>query len=409
MFLTGIESSDPMIDGVRRDQLREAHDFTVHGHTRLQNIRRLGIRWLRFGPPYSGVHLGPNAFDWRTWDFTVEACSRLGLHIIADLVHFGLPDWLHAGTPSHAYWQNPSMPEQVATYAEALVRRYPDVRCFTPVNEPFVTAWMSARLGVWNEQISRPWTDDHAFVRAAANAARAMIVIRQAIRRAWRETQRPGAPVFVQNESFEEAIAGPGSGRLEEVRRFNLARFVALDLAFGHDDPQLRDYVLGEGLPAEEYAWFMEQGDTEGVLLGIDHYPACVHTYERDRIVHHDASSPSHLVPLVRLYADRYGMADRLVHTEVNGPPGNATMLCQRTYDELVALRSLGYRIGGMTWYGDEVQIGWQDLLTGPNAHAEYPVGLFHHGHAQPVARLFRTLARRGFPSQTEGDRALAA
>ncbi|MBV9172462.1 MAG: family 1 glycosylhydrolase [Chloroflexi bacterium] len=398
IFLTGIEASDPVVGGIRRNQLREARDFTLYGRERLENIRALGIRWLRFGPPYSQVHLGPGSYDWELWDTVVQNCAELGIHILADLVHFGLPDWLHADTPHQPYWQNPSMPSHVAAYAAALARRYPSLRYFTPINEPFVTAWFSARLGLWNEQIARPWTDDRAFVCAAANAARACILARQAIRRVWQTQNRPGSPVFLQNESFETAIAVPGAKREEEVRRFNLARFVALDLAFGHRDSELHDYVLGEGLSAEAYEWFMRAGSTDDTLLGIDHYPGCVHTYGADEITHDGPSSASQLVPLVVTYAQRYAMQDRLLHTESNGLPNCAAAICERTYHELAMLRRMGYAVWGMGWYGDEVQVGWQSQLSGPDGHAEYPVGLFRHGQPQPVAGVFRRLARRGLP-----------
>ena len=403
IFLTGIEASDPVVDGIRRDQLREARDFRVHGRARLENIRRLGIRWLRFGPPYSQVHRGPGSYDWRLWDLVVQTCQELDIEILADLVHFGLPTWLHAQTPDQPYWQNAAMPSHVAAYAAAVARRYPSLRYFTPINEPFVTAWFSARIGLWNEQIARPWTDDRAFVRAASLAARASILARRAIWRVWRDEHRPGAPIFLQNDSFEEAIAVPGSGREAEVDRFNLARFVALDLAFGHRDTELRDYVLGEGLPTDAYEWFMQAGSTDNTLLGIDHYPWCVHTYVADGITHDGPSSPSRLVPIVIAYAERYGMQDRLLHTEVNGPPSCATALCRRTYQDIATLRRLGYAVHGMGWYGDEVQVGWQDQLSGPNRYAEYPVGLFRNGQPQPVATVFGRLARQGLPHIAAG------
>ena len=44
IFNTGIEGSDPLVDGVRRDQLREAGDFYSNYETRLDQIAELGIR-----------------------------------------------------------------------------------------------------------------------------------------------------------------------------------------------------------------------------------------------------------------------------------------------------------------------------------------------------------------------------
>src|SRR5688500_16466064 len=72
IFLTGIEGSDPHVDGVRRNQLQEAHDFYANYEQRLTAIRRLGITWLRFGPPYSQVHIGSDQYDFAFFDRVIE-------------------------------------------------------------------------------------------------------------------------------------------------------------------------------------------------------------------------------------------------------------------------------------------------------------------------------------------------
>jgi hypothetical protein len=397
VFLTGIENADPFVQGNRRNQLREAHDFYVHYESRLERIKQLGITWLRFGPPYSQTHIGPQHYDFSFADAVIEKCKKLDIEVIADLLHFGLPDWLHHQHLEEPYFQNIHFPVEFARYAETFARAYPHLKYYTPVNEPYVTALMSAKLGIWNEAMSNANPeDDRAFVRATANIAKAGILAREAIDRVWQEEHRESEPIYIQNESFEVALAMPESGREAEADLFNLRRFASLDLAFGHHDPKMEQYLLGQGLLESEYAWFMEHGTMRRTILGIDHYPWCIHEFHRDRNVEHDFTRPSRLFELIQEYWDRYPMP--LLHTEVNGVPEHATKICQETYDALSRLRQEGYPVLGMGWFGDDMQVGWQSALTGDHAYDEYPVGLFYKGEQQPIAELYGELAKKGMP-----------
>lgn len=395
IFLTGIESADPFVDGTRRNQLREAEDFYLNYEKRLQRIRDLGITWLRFGIPYSEVHIGPNQYDFTFVDKVVAKCNELGIEIIADLLHFGLPDWLHHRKGEGPYFQNLYFPIEFARYAQTFAKNYPTIKYYTPVNEPFVTAFLSAKLGLWNEQLhGESWKDDRYFVRASANIAKAAILARKAIDQVWQEERRTDEPLYIQNESFELAMAMPGSNREAEARQFNLRRFVLLDLILGHADLAVEEYLYEQGLSKAEYAWFMKEGKSTRTILGIDHYPWCVHEYHADKTVDHDVSKPYRLFELIQEYWERYPLP--LLHTEVNGKPENAVKLCQETYDILSRLRSEGYPVLGIGWYGDEVQIGWHVVMRGPQAYEEYPVGLYYKGVLQPVGQLYAELAQKG-------------
>jgi beta-glucosidase/6-phospho-beta-glucosidase/beta-galactosidase len=72
-----------------------------------------------------------------------------------------VPDWL-------GNFQNPELALHFAEYAKAVARRYPWVRYFTPVNEIYVTARISAEDGLWNEQL----TSDKGFVTALKASGR---------------------------------------------------------------------------------------------------------------------------------------------------------------------------------------------------------------------------------------------
>ncbi|HEX2514902.1 MAG TPA: glycoside hydrolase family 1 protein, partial [Chloroflexota bacterium] len=120
MFATGIEYSYPTVllkDGrtVRVDEMEKT------GHYRrwrddFSLVKELGIPFLRYGPPYYRTHLGPGRYDWSFADDTFRALRDLHIEPIADLCHFGVPDWVGS-------FQNPEWPAYFAEYAGAFARR----------------------------------------------------------------------------------------------------------------------------------------------------------------------------------------------------------------------------------------------------------------------------------------------
>ncbi|MBV8728195.1 MAG: family 1 glycosylhydrolase, partial [Acidobacteriia bacterium] len=173
MFATGIENSYPTIEWqgktVRQDELaktkhyeRWRDDFCL--------LDELGIRILRYGAPYFSTHTGPGKYDWNFADETFRALDRQSITPIADLCHFGVPDWI-------GNFQNPEWPPLFAEYARAFARRYPWVRYYTPVNEIFIAATFSAQFGWWNERLS----SDQAFVTALKHLSKANVLAMHAI------------------------------------------------------------------------------------------------------------------------------------------------------------------------------------------------------------------------------------
>jgi beta-glucosidase/6-phospho-beta-glucosidase/beta-galactosidase len=143
--------------------------------------------------------------------------KRLRITPIADLCHFGVPDWVGG-------FHNPDWPALFADYARAFARRYNWVRLYTPVNEIFISARFSAKLGWWNERLA----SDRAFVTALKNATRANILAEEAILE-----EQPEA-WFIQSESTEyfHALEPAALGR---AGFFNELRFLSLDLCYGRD------------------------------------------------------------------------------------------------------------------------------------------------------------------------------
>lgn len=279
-FVTGIECSDPKIKGVRRNQLAEAHNFYENYECRLENVATHGIKAVRFGEGYSLTHPAPNIYNFEFSHKVDQKMQQLDQRWIADLLHFGVSSHLHSKNPDKPYFQNPALPEQFAEYAELFAKEFPHVVDLTVVNEPQLTAIMSALCGKWNEGISSPWDADFPHVTAVKNIAKSAILGRQAIERVHGENAKN--LVFWQNENAEKVFATPDSGRQEEADFYNLRRFAALDLINGHYDPRMHAYLTSRGMTEAEFAWFMDNGSSDRTVIGIDHYPSSVVTLSRD-------------------------------------------------------------------------------------------------------------------------------
>jgi beta-glucosidase/6-phospho-beta-glucosidase/beta-galactosidase len=118
IFATGIENSNPTINqGRERVDELEKCDHYRHWRLDFQRVKELGICFLRYGPPLHRTFLGPERFDWSFADETFAELKRLRIMPIADLCHFGVPDWI-------GNFQNPDFPELFAEYARAFARRF---------------------------------------------------------------------------------------------------------------------------------------------------------------------------------------------------------------------------------------------------------------------------------------------
>ena len=99
------------------------------------------------GRPTIGRTPGPGRYDWSSRTKPLPRCTSMDIEPIADLCHFGVPDWI-------GDFQNPDWPELFAEYARAFARRFPWVRFYTPVNEIYIAATFSAQYGWWNERLT---------------------------------------------------------------------------------------------------------------------------------------------------------------------------------------------------------------------------------------------------------------
>jgi beta-glucosidase/6-phospho-beta-glucosidase/beta-galactosidase len=357
LFASGVENSYPtLVSGVRVDEMEKCghygwweEDFGL--------ARELGLDALRYGPAYYRTHVAPGRFDWDSADAPMERLRSLGIEVIADLCHFGVPPWVGS-------FQERAFPAVFAEYARHFARRYPWVRYFTPVNEIFIAASFSALRGWWNECE----TSDIAFVRALRNLCMAHELAVEAIL-----SERPDA-VIVQAESIEHFRATGGGAAAHEADRWNMLKCLGLDLTLGRPlSPGASAFVRAQGMSSDDLCFFRNHRAPGQRWLGIDYYPSCEHVIDRSgrQAESRDALG---LERLATWYHDRYGIP--LFHCETNRPARHAVDWLRREWHEVLALRSAGVPVHGFTWYSLTDQVDWQYALR-VERNAVHPVGLF--------------------------------
>ncbi len=384
IFSTGIECSYPIIAGpqgrsVRVDELERTFHYQ-HWKQDFALVKKIGIRYLRYGPPYYRTHRSPDAYDWDFTDQVFAEMQRVGIIPIADLCHFGVPDW--AGS-----FQNPDWPELFARYAAAFATRYPWVRFYTPVNEIYVCAKLSTLAGIWNERMQG---DDHAFVTALKHMCRANLLAMEQILRVRSDA------VFIQSESSEYFHVGAADAECKARAQFeNERRFLSFDLLFSH--PPCTDmglYMLDNGMTRDEYAWFMRNGLADYMILGSDFY-------ERNEQI---VGSGGEIMPagdvfgwsvITRQYFDRYHRP--VMHTETNtiqSAVDPARWLWKQFFN-VRNLREQGVPVLGFTWYSLLDQVDWDSALA-LDRRVINPVGLYDlKRQPRPVADAYREMIRQ--------------
>jgi len=377
MFATGIENSYPTIswpDGktLRVDEMEKCGHYK-HWREDFQLVKDFGIEFLRYGPPYYSTHTGPSRYDWSFSDDTFKALRELEITPIADLCHFGVPDWIEN-------FQNPDWPKLFAEYARAFAERFRWVRLYTPVNEIFIAAQFSAQYGWWNERLS----SDQAFVTALKHLSQANVLAMRAILEVQPEA------TFIQSESSEYFHAE--DPQCEDRAQFlNLKRFLALDLTYGYPvNALMYEYLLDNGMTREEYHWFSKNHVKARCIMGNDYYVTNEH------LVHADGSATASgeifgYYVITHQYFSRYGLP--VMHTETNLQDAErAPQWLRKEWINMHRLKLDGVPILGFTWYSLTDQVDWDTALR-ENAGRVNPVGLYDLDRKiRPVGEAYKRL-----------------
>jgi beta-glucosidase/6-phospho-beta-glucosidase/beta-galactosidase len=350
---------------------RYAEDFAL--------AKEMGISALRYGPAYYRTHAAPGRFDWSSSDDPMELLRSSGIEVMADLCHFGVPDWLGG-------FQDPAFPVHFADYARAFARRYPWVRYYTPVNEIFICASFSALRGFWNECLA----SEAAFVTALRNLCMAHELAVDAIL-----SERPDA-IIVQSESLEH-FHPAGKNAEPHAARENAFKYLSLDLTLGRElAPGLAGFLNDNGVSSNDLSFFREKRAVGQRWLGMDYYPTCEHRVSSTgrTTTHHKGQG---FFSLAMQYYHRYHIP--LFHCETNRVSRLGVQWLHEQWRDVLALRAAGIPVHGFTWYSLTDQVDWQHALR-VERNDLHPVGLFDlHRRQRPVGEAYRKLIRDYSPA----------
>lgn len=375
LFATGIENSYPTIEWkgktIRQDELEKTKHYEKWRED-FELLSELGITHLRYGPAYYRTNPAHGKYDWSFADKTLNALREQKVEVIADLCHFGVPDWIGSA-------QNPELAKLFVEYVETFVRRYPWVRFYTPVNEIFIAATFSAQLGWWNERLK----SDRAFVTALNHLCRANVEAMHAILKL-----NPDA-IFVQSES-SQYFHPEGPDCEAAARRYNEKRFLALDLSYGHHvNATIYEYLLDNGMTRDEYHWFLQHSVRSRCIMGTDYYDL------NENLVHADGTtSPSGEIlgyhPITLQYFNRYRLP--VMHTETNHAEPDAARWLFKEWANVHRLRQDGVPMTGFTWYSLQDQVDWDTGLRENNGTVN-PLGLCDLDRKlRPVGHAYKRL-----------------
>ncbi len=377
MFATGIENSSPTIKNgrIRVDEMQRCRHYEMW-RVDFDKVRELGIRFLRYGIPLYKVLTGPKRFDWSFVDETFGDLRKRDIIPIADLCHFGVPDWI-------GNFQNPEFPEHFRDYARAFARRFPWVQLYTPVNEMYICALFSARYGWWNEQLQ----NDRAFVTALKHIVQANILAMHAIL-----AERPNA-IFIQSEASEYFHAeNPAAIKPAEIK--NSERFLSLDLNYGRRvSSEMYEFLMDNGMTREEYHFFLRHNLKHRCIMGNDYYDTNEHRVAPDGNTY-PAGEVFGYSEITRQYYRRYQLP--VMHTETNlsqGLEGNeAVYWLWKEWANVLRIRNDAIPIVGFTWYSLTDQVDWDTALREDNGNVN-PLGLYDlQRNIRPVGRAYQKL-----------------
>ncbi len=397
LMATGIECSYPTVQGGRRrDQLEEAGHYQ-RWREDVELCREVGARYVRYGLPYYRTHLGPDRYDWSFADEVLPALWDAGLTPIADLCHFGVPDWIGA-------FQKRDWPRHFADYAAAFAERYPWIKFYTPVNEILVCSRFSARLGCWNEHDR----SDRSLVSAYVVQCQATLLAIEAILK-----RRPDA-VFIQSEIAERILEQWPETR-DEVRFRNENRFVTFDLLYGRPpDGEVLNFLYDNGFTRDDYDWFMRRGREAArhCVMGMDYYG------NNEKVVgpNGEEITPGAMLgwgEIALQYFQRYRRPMMLTETNaMDNGDGRSVAWLLRTWHQARFLRDQGVPVIGYTWYSLVDQVDWDIQLREIRGQVT-PNGLYTidrkpretaHAYRQLAEAYGRSALIRAMPYGMERD-----
>lgn len=351
-------SPEPTIVRLDNDRVRDQTEETGHCERDddIERLAALKVCGSRYPVLWESVRpLRDVEGDYAWSRRRIDALQSHGIEPIITLLH-------HGSGPRYTNLVDDAFPELFAEYAEATARRFPEVRRWTPINEPLTTARFSTLYGVWYPNLR----DNCAFARAMVNQARAILLAFARIR-----SVIPTAELLLTEDLQSYRAANRAAIDYVEYKRERSR--LSLDLLCGNVRPghALWTHLVEDCAIAPSALEQIRRLARPPDLMGWNYYP------NSERFVTSEPSSPGHdnvalvdvapelLNPrqLLRDAWRRFRIPMALSEVHVYGSESERVRWLLQRYDDVVALRSEGVDIRALGAWAAFGMIDWNSLL----------------------------------------------
>jgi beta-glucosidase len=351
VWAVGIENT--FIGQTERIGERPLDEFALTHHylywkEDLERCASLGVRAIRYGMPWYKVEPAKGQFDWDWADRAIDHACSLGLEIIFDLMHYGVPFWLDNQILNSDY------DKHVADWAHAVAHRYRDrIKYHTPFNETVVATEFAGMRGLWP-----PYLRGHdGQVKLLRNIARGMTLSIQAIRAA-----RPDA-VIVQVDMAGEVL--PDTPDLQHAADVETAKtFMGSDLVVGMVDDRhiLVDWFLKHGMTEADLEWHRSRPQ-ELDIVGTNYYPEVSQQtlvrWQNELIRRPRSGRGEGMKRSIRQFAERYKKPVMVTESSLNGTIAERGRWLAEAAVAVAEARAEGLPLVGFTWFPVFDLIDW--------------------------------------------------
>ncbi|HYP50106.1 MAG TPA: family 1 glycosylhydrolase [Pyrinomonadaceae bacterium] len=383
-FLSGFEST--YIFGSGRDVL-ELTRHTELVEEDLKLVRSCGLDLLRYSAPWHSVERAEGVYDWRWMDRAMNCMRDLGIAPILDpLHHTSFPEWLEGG------FANPNFARAYLKFCTALAGRYPWVRHYTVINEPFVTTWFCGHEGVWYPY----YTGANNFVPMILNVVEAISSVSRML------VEKLPDVSLVHVDAAEKHRAHDGESEAHAAFH-NEIRFIVPDLVLGKVDEShaLYDYLRRHGASKKRLARLRAK-PARIDILGLDYYSHCeLEWCTKGRV--YPNRTPEGLVPTALEYAERYRLPLMLTETNIRGFVQDRISWLKFMVEQCEEIERriapLGLAFEGFCWYPFIDSTDWCSLVREANGNVD-PQGIFYldrdcrKRNPSELSEIFTALAR---------------
>ena len=337
--------------------------------------RDLGCKWLRYALPWHEIERRPGQYDWAWFDARLALFEELGIHLMLDLAHFGVPTWLPDA------FADPDFPAALERFAHAFGERYTGrVRCVCPINEPLITTLFCGDIGLWppygrglNFYLTTLTRVGQAFCRAE---------------KVLRETM-PGVEILV-SDSLEVAVTYEDSGPetspflretlRDDVTRRMHRRHIVTDLVQGridHTHPLL-PWMQKAGFSDYDCHWFLKHRARIDII-GLDYYEHTeveLYTTPEGYYRQRSLKPPLGLYQAAQDYWHKYHIPLMVTETSAGGHDDDKVAWLEKSVGDVRRLRAEGFPVIGYTWWPVIDHLDWDGALLHQTGHI-HPVGIY--------------------------------